>query len=132
LARYRKSHIQKCRDMVSNWTKRNRARINKNAACRQRTPEARYYSVRWHSQKVGRKFNLTFSYYKEIISLPCYYCGGELPVVGSGLDRIDSNKGYIKGNVRPCCKVCNIAKNSMSESEFKAWLQHAFKHWACK
>lgn len=36
----------------------------------------------------------------------------------NGIDRIDSSKGYIRGNVLSCCKRCNIAKSDMKYDEF--------------
>lgn len=36
----------------------------------------------------------------------------------NGIDRIDSSKGYIKGNILSCCKRCNIAKSDMKYHEF--------------
>ena len=58
---------------------------------------------------------------------PCFYCGrpnvNRRKYRGSefaynGIDRIDSAYGYSPGNVVPCCKPCNYAKNEMSQSEF--------------
>lgn len=37
--------------------------------------------------------------------------------------RIDSTKGYVLSNVRPCCKVCNRAKGTLSLKEFLNWIQ---------
>lgn len=36
----------------------------------------------------------------------------------NGLDRIDNTIGHTKGNIVPCCKGCNIAKNAISLDEF--------------
>ena len=61
----------------------------------------------------------------------CTYCGDEpnncftdrlnknYKVKYSGIDRIDSNIGYIKNNVVPCCNKCNTAKSILSQNEFK-------------
>jgi hypothetical protein len=38
--------------------------------------------------------------------------------VYNGLDRIDSNLGYVRSNVVPCCAVCNYMKQELSLSEF--------------
>jgi hypothetical protein len=35
----------------------------------------------------------------------------------SSLDRIDNNKGYIKGNVRFVCLMFNIARNDFSDNQ---------------
>lgn len=36
----------------------------------------------------------------------------------NGIDRVDNDKGYVPGNVSPCCWVCNIAKGTMSLDEW--------------
>src|SRR5579859_425563 len=69
---------------------------------------------------------------KNIIYSPnCFYCERSIEEVGSlskrngysknlcyirrfGLDRIDSNTGYIKNNIVPCCQYCNRMKNKYS------------------
>lgn len=90
----------------------------------------------------GMKFNLTMEDVRNITSKNCYYCGEEPSGISimskskdeklteyrtykySGIDRIDSNKGYELDNVVPCCKWCNIAKNDSTVDEFK---NHIFK-----
>jgi len=59
----------------------------------------------------------------------CHYCGG-LPATivkipnhfGSftynGIDRVDSNSGYIKENVVSCCQTCNYMKNTQTCEQF--------------
>ena len=75
---------------------------------------------------------IPFEEFKKISFENCFYCGlepnkkiidqnkkdsGEFIII-NGIDRIDSNRGYECGNVRPCCKNCNFAKNSLTEEEF--------------
>jgi len=74
-------------------------------------------------------FNLTFEDFKEFTQHNCYYCNVEPEIRtrkftarANGLDRIDSNKGYELGNIRSCCKICNMAKNDLSSIEFEEWL----------
>jgi len=73
--------------------------------------------------------SLTKEQYAIVVAAPCYYCGGPLPRRGHGVDRIDNTQGYVLGNVRPCCSKCNRAKHTMSEEEFKNWLQQVTEHW---
>ncbi len=40
----------------------------------------------------------------------------------NGLDRVDSSKGYVLGNVVACCKDCNRAKSDMTTEKFMTWL----------
>jgi len=69
---------------------------------------------------------------KNLITEPCYYCGakprihndsnhkscnGNFPY--TGIDRIDSSKGYTLENVVSCCSDCNYMKHTLSTDEFK-------------
>lgn len=46
---------------------------------------------------------------ENILHKPCVYCG-DIELIGC--DRIDNDKGHIKGNIVPCCYGCNIARNN--------------------
>ena len=46
----------------------------------------------------------------------CNYCGDRIPTLG--IDRLDSSKGYIVGNITPCCGTCNSMKNDLSPGQF--------------
>lgn len=89
----------------------------------------------------AKRRNITFSLTREdvvnLIEQPCFYCGAtKSNVVNTdtytykynGIDRIDSNIGYIKNNVVACCKYCNRAKSDMSLNEFKNWINNLVKN----
>jgi hypothetical protein len=68
--------------------------------------------------------NITSYAYKCLIDLGCAYCGIELHTMnGTCLDRIDNKQGYFVGNVTPCCRRCNVAKNDMTSDEFFDWIE---------
>ena len=77
----------------------------------------------------GLVFGLSESRVKELIRSDCYYCGLSLcdvradlqEIAFNGIDRLDNREGYLEGNVVPCCKICNHAKNAMTEADFVAW-----------
>ncbi len=52
----------------------------------------------------------------ELVVSEELWCGKDHPV--SGVDRLDSSKGYSLGNVVPCCKTCNLMKNTLSKQTF--------------
>lgn len=107
-----------------------KAEVKQRADKHARKPKARYTRLLYVSTKLkDYGCTLTFEEYAELIKRPCFYCGGGLSPVGHGLDRIKSEKGYDADNVRPCCKRCNLAKNDMSEEEFKAWILRVLNHW---
>lgn len=62
--------------------------------------------------------DITREDYDILIRMPCYYCKGALNETGIGLDRLDSNIGYFKKNIVPCCLVCNRMKNNLLLNEF--------------
>jgi hypothetical protein len=64
---------------------------------------------------------LTLEEYSTLIVLPCSYCNSSIAhETGVGLDRKDNTKGYVTGNVNPCCSACNrIRAKSMDADEFK-------------
>lgn len=94
-----------------------------------RTVSGRFNRLKTNSILRKIEINISLNEYEKIVSNPCFYCGGSLPSVGSGIDRIDSSIGYIIENIRPCCTICNQAKNKMSELEFKEWILKVLKHW---
>jgi hypothetical protein len=75
---------------------------------------------------------LGYDEWDEVVTGPCYYCGkenskreydsGRTMFVGyNGIDRIDSDDGYVVGNVVSCCKECNYMKRDM---ELEEWYYH--------
>jgi len=59
--------------------------------------------------KRKKEWTLSFDEFKQFAEQPCSYCNGLLGTnkVGSGLDRIDNNKGYVPGNICSSCGFCN-------------------------
>lgn len=102
--------------------------------------EAAFNLLWWKIKgRQGHKFNLTKEQVRNLVTQPCQYCG-ILPAqiskgkglygdfLYNGIDRVDSNLGYVEGNVVPCCWSCNRAKSSSTVEEFKAWVVRAYEH----
>lgn len=91
---------------------------------RRRTPQQRFAKAKFDAKRRSsgeKEFSLTFDEYSVIISKKCEYCNSDISQeAGSGLDRIDNEKGYVAGNVNPCCASCNRRRSkSMSAEDFK-------------
>jgi len=73
------------------------------------------------------KFALTLEQFINLTSSNCVYCdaipsaqrftNGGLYTY-NGIDRIDSDVGYVLDNCVTACKICNFAKGSMSQEFF--------------
>lgn len=82
---------------------------------------------RYKLHKSGTKhpWSLTLEQFKALVTGDCHYCGappsrptfvgGELR---TGIDRLDSSKGYEAENCVPCCTACNLMKGIQSYDEF--------------
>ena len=104
----------------------------------------------WHSyqttaKRMGRGFELSRAEFERLIEAPCHYCGivpsrqqrpnssknkqdiGGVRLV-NGIDRIDNTAGYVSDNCVSCCRTCNMAKRSMTYSEFLTWVFRAAAH----
>lgn len=88
-----------------------------------RRDTSRYKSGIRNAKRRGLEWAITPEEYAELIKSPCFYDGSPLPPTGSGLDRIDSTKGYLPDNVVPCCQMCNQAKRDMSQEDFYALIK---------
>jgi hypothetical protein len=94
-----------------------------------RKPKTRYRVLKYAAKNRNLECSLSFVDYFTLISNPCFYCGGPLSETGGGLDRINNDIGYVKGNVRPCCHVCNQAKSSFTEAQFREWALRLYNNY---
>jgi hypothetical protein len=98
-----------------------------------------YLGYKHNAKKRGIVFEMLFEDFARMSLSPCVYCGeppskkyGQPDLNGpcyySGIDRVDNNKGYIKGNCVSCCHTCNMAKRGMSVSTFIEWAGRVYKY----
>jgi hypothetical protein len=68
-------------------------------------------------------FDLSFQTVKQLLSFPaCYYTGKEFEEEGAyarSFDRIDSDKGYVEGNVVACTIDINSKKSNLTFEEIE-------------
>jgi len=95
-----------------------------------------------------RDTDLTYEEYIDLAIQPCHYCGiqnsltredrqytkgspliSDTKVYYNGIDRVDSSKGYSKGNMVACCYSCNTAKLDNTDEEFRIWLDRISKYY---
>jgi len=90
-----------------------------------------YSTYRSNAKMRNYEFSISREEFIELIKQNCFYCGSEpssiydkfnYDIKYTGIDRIDNKLGYTLENVVPCCKLCNIAKNKHSLSDFIDWI----------
>lgn len=92
-----------------------------------------------NAKKRNLIWDLTKDRFYEITQENCYYCGkppsqtivargNNGNFVYSGIDRIDSSKGYEKDNIVACCARCNQAKMSETKDNFINWIKQVYEH----
>lgn len=64
---------------------------------------------------------------RDLYDTPCHYCGGEV-IHRLGIDRLDSDRGYVPGNVVQCCGICNSMKATHSVDEWVAHMERVLSH----
>ena len=86
-----------------------------------RTLKGKYSELKSDCNRKKLKTDLTFEEYCDIVSNKCEYCGSDLAEAGHGLDKKNSELGYTKDNIVPCCWECNrIKTNLLTYEEMKA------------
>ena len=98
---------------------------------------ALYASYQDRCKRKQMEFEFTKKEFRKITSENCFFCGTKPLQSGrkrnngsylhNGIDRIDSSKGYVNGNVLPCCEICNKAKRDLSLDEFLKWINRLIK-----
>lgn len=79
-------------------------------------PKKRFSEIKYHANIRKHDFTLSFEQFMGFWNGTCAYCGNKIN--GVGIDRVDSSIGYIIENCVPCCKECNIMKNTKTVDEF--------------
>lgn len=100
------------------------------------------YNATSRARKKGQSVDITVEDVKEMLSRRrCAYCACRVVTNNTGpagaraarddsatLDRIDSEIGYVKGNVVIACWVCNVMKGSLSYTEFLERAKRIYDH----
>ena len=147
LKKYRKNWYANNKDRVNRWGKEYRAKNRERIIAIQKKSRAKYGSkykqtyvssihgfavraigaVKKRSKLNGLSNNLDFEFLEELWKEQNGVCPitgismdlgtGKINYRRASIDRIDSSKGYEKGNVRWVCYWANLAKHMMSDRE---------------
>jgi hypothetical protein len=100
----------------------------------------RYQSYIQAAKKRNLSWEMDYDMFLDITQQNCYYCDAKpemrpshhkrwnfkFPM--SGIDRIDSSRGYEIKNVVSCCSYCNQAKWDHDIQDFLEWIKRVYSH----
>lgn len=92
---------------------------NKQVESHRNTPKGKYQLYQHSAKDRDINFSLSFEEFITFWQMPCTYCKSEIKTIG--LDRKNSEIGYIIENIAPCCHICNAMKSDLSYDE---WISH--------
>ncbi len=121
-SKYRKAHSKEINAKSARWYNTNRERALKKQKAYSATFRGKFSDWKGKASYRGIDWSLTEEYLKALPQT-CHYSGIDLTLEQNkpntiSLDRIDSSKGYVEGNVVFCSWRINQAKNTMSQQEF--------------
>jgi hypothetical protein len=123
--KYQAANKDRVRETQKRWREKNRHIVNwHRAKWKERHPQVTLWSnARYRAKRKGFEFNLD----REDIIIPefCPYLGTRLTFhkmkghldSHASVDRIDSSKGYVKGNVEVISYRANVMKNCANREQ---------------
>lgn len=76
----------------------------------------RYHSAKHRAKADGFPFSMPKDVWLAMTDgTTCFYCGSQ---PATEIDKIIPLKGYVCGNVAPCCRKCNTQKSDLLPSDF--------------
>jgi hypothetical protein len=124
--KYRLEHKKEFRENKKIYYQNNKEKILADNAKWRQTLNGRFISYITTAKKRNIEWDLTKDEFESYWGKDCYYCGEKIN--GIGIDRIDSNVGYIKKNIVPCCYQCNIIKMDYTYDEFISKIKKIYNH----
>lgn len=104
--------------------------------------ESKYNEIKYHTIEYKKlEFTLSLDEYIILSNSKCYYCGNQgntkltrhkdcnkEDIFGCGIDRINSNLGYIKENCVSCCWDCNEMKKARNKESFLLKIKNIYEN----
>lgn len=115
---------ERAKEATKQWCENNKERVKETSGAYARTTEGKYAKLKSSAKRRDLEMKISFEKYNEVLKdNKCYYCDASLVgSAGYSLNRIDSNKGYLIDNVKPCCGTCNKIMNNFSIEELSSRL----------
>ncbi len=128
--KYHQKNKEKFNLRSKNYYHNNKKRVRKTTISWLKSSRGRFMMAKHAAKKRKLVWNISYEEYTNINQNKCFYSTKHiLPEQGSGLDRIDNNKGYLINNVIPCCTNCNLGRaNRYTVTEWKIMINALEDH----
>jgi len=111
--KWKENNLEKYSKRVDDWHYENKLKVKQHQIKYIRTIGGRFSSGKYQARKKKLEWTISKKEFYKLATLECDYCNGYFGkiITGSGLDRMDNNRGYTIDNVVPCCWFCNRFKS---------------------
>ncbi len=122
------AYLQKQAANMKQWRENNSDKVDEINKKQQQNINYFYQNYKHKSETYGQEFQLSKEEFESIVKQPCGYCGQDGKKGFVGIDRMDSQKGYVIDNCISCCIVCNRMKGSTDNITFLKRIEHILTH----
>ena len=120
-------YLQANAEQAKKWRDENPEKVQEANENKINSYESQYNIYQRSADLKQLEFAISFDEFKEIVIKPCNYCGivrDRGTEQFNGIDRINSDIGYVANNCVSCCPMCNYMKNTLSCDIFIRRIQH--------
>lgn len=117
-------YLERNAETAKQWRENNPDKVNVNNKSRLENIKIHYSNYIRCARYKNLEFEISQENFDKLVKEPCHYCDIIQERGFNGIDRLDSNIGYIMDNCVSCCKTCNYMKCSLSVDVFLKRLEH--------
>ena len=117
-------YLNKNSENAKQWRENNPEKNKENNKSRLENIKIHYSNYTRCAGDKNLDFEISQEEFNKIVNEPCHYCNIIQERGFNGVDRLDSNTGYVIDNCVSCCKTCNYMKCSLSADVFLKRIEH--------
>ncbi len=117
-------YLNKNAENAKQWRDRNPEKVATNNLNKINSVELQYGVYTRSARDKNLEVKLSLTDFTVLTEQSCYYCGTIQERGFNGIDRLNSEVGYVTDNCVSCCQMCNYMKASLSVDAFLGRVEH--------
>ena len=117
-------YLNKNAENAKQWRDNNPEKVAINNLNKINSVELQYGVYSRSARDKNLDFKLSITDFTILTEQSCYYCGIMQERGFNGIDRMNSEVGYVADNCVSCCQMCNYMKASLSVDAFLGRVEH--------